>query len=93
LLFGRIFVERLELRVNPSFNWALAEEIGAERMNSPGARFLKVSQSMFETLAPILVASGSRTRPFQFGAQPKLEFAGSLVRERHRYDSIHSRTT
>ena len=82
-VLGRDLEHRIDLR----FHRPLAQQVGAERMNRPDARFFQLLERQIEARAPFAQRFGALPRALDFRAQPQLQLARRLLGERHRDDS------
>ena len=86
---GDVFGRDLEHRIDARLDRALAQQIGAERMDRADARLFELRRARRSSRARSASSRiGSLARALDFGAQPQLEFARGFLGEGHRDDSV-----
>ena len=71
-----------EERIDAGLDGALAEQVGAERVNGANVCFFELRERQIQTPALSSIRSGAHPRVVQPFPQPELELAGGLLRER-----------
>ena len=83
---GLPFGEHGERRIDARLHGPLAQQVGAEAVDRADVRFLEALHGAFERRG--CLAGGGGARVFELLAQPQLEFAGRLFRERDGHDLV-----
>jgi hypothetical protein len=82
--------QHVEHGIDPRFDGTLAQEIGAEAVNRAHVRLLEPLNRIAE-IRPHVAIAGTLPQTFELHAQPQLQLARRLFRERDRDDLLDAR--